>query len=54
MGDQILNPKNIAIKRLQEENEKLHDKCKRLEKRVCFFFWKKMSILSTSMDGEIT
>ena len=37
MGDQILNPKNIAIKRLQEENEKLHDKCKRLEKRVFFF-----------------
>ena len=37
MGDQILNPKNIAVKRLQEENEKLHDKCKRLEKRVVFF-----------------
>lgn len=33
LRDEILNLKNIVIKRLQEQNEKLNNKCNRLEKR---------------------
>ena len=36
LSDEILNLKNIVIKRSQEENEKLHDKYKKLGKRVIF------------------
>ena len=36
LSDEILNLKNIVIKRLQEENEKLHDKYNKLGKRVLF------------------
>ena len=36
LSDEILNLKNIVIKRLQEENEKLHDKYNKLGKRVIF------------------
>ena len=35
-SDEILNLKNIVIKRLREENEKLHDKYNKLGKRVLF------------------
>ena len=44
--NEILNLKNILIKRLQEENEKLHHKCNKLEKSI--IPWKKkISILLT-------
>ena len=36
LSDEILNLKNIVIKRLREENEKLHDKYNKLGKRVLF------------------
>ena len=36
LSDEILNLKNIVIKRLQEENEKLHDNYNKLGKRVIF------------------
>lgn len=51
LRDEILNLKNIVIKRLQEQNEKLNNKCNRLEKR--FIFLKKISLLLTNMEREI-
>ena len=34
LRDEILNLKDVAIKRLQEENEKLHNKCNKLAGKV--------------------
>ena len=51
LRDEIFNLKNIVIKRLQEQNEKLNNKCNRLEKR--FIFLKKISLLLTNMEREI-
>ena len=36
LRDEILKLRNIVIKRLQEQNEKLNDKCNWLEKRFIF------------------
>ena len=51
LRDETLSLKNIVIKRLQEQNEKLNDKYNRLEKR--FIFLKKILLLLTSMEREI-
>ena len=36
LNDEIISLKDTAIKRLQEENERLHIKCQQLENRVAF------------------
>ena len=36
LKDEIISLKETVIKRLQEENERLSDKCKQLENRVAF------------------
>ena len=47
--DEILNLKNILIKRLQEENEKLHHKCNKLEKSIYSLEKKDINSLNHSM-----